>query len=551
MPKKYVTGAFAAFLLFFLFQLLVPAASFAHAYIIKSEPASGQALQTAPTEVHLLFNEAFDPSFFALSVLNNKGQKVSSGEPVIDADNPAGLSVKLEKDLPEGVYVARWRVISGDGHPISGTVPFAVGDAAGAAAAALAAGDLSAGGAPGADQVIIRWLLYGGLMLLAGGLAFPLWLFPRAFRAEAFEMGRFRLLLLTGSILTVLGILFSLPLQIRLETGANWLTLWQGEWFRETLKEGLFGTLWWVQTLLLLPLAFLVYALWSRDYVKRRRMYGFLALLNAAAIAAMKAMIGHPATAPSRLAASAADFLHLSAAAVWVGGLLVMAFMLPKAAAQDESGTLYPDTVRRFTDTGSISAVVLLFSGLYGSIIYLPDLNALFNTTYGWILIAKAAIMLAMLSFALTNFLRGRAKRRLGRAVKLEWAAGIAALILAAVLTNLSPGAPKGGPYEHSETAKSGYTTLIDVAPAKVGNNHFKATVTDVNGQPAEVQQITIRLICLEMSNMEEEVTLTDASQLEGNASLLMPGRWRAEYHVLLKSLDTYDGSFTFKAGAP
>ncbi|GGA31123.1 copper resistance protein CopC [Paenibacillus physcomitrellae] len=551
MPKKYISGAFAAFLLFFLFQLLVPAASFAHAYIIKSEPASGQALQTAPTGVHLLFNEAIDPSFFALSVLNDKGQKVSSGEPAIDADNPAGLSVKLEKDLPEGVYVARWRVISSDGHPISGTVPFAVGASAGDAAAALAAGDLTAGGAPGADQVIIRWLLYGGLMLLAGSLAFPLWLFPRAFRAEAFEMRSFRLLLLTGSILTALGILLSLPLQIRLETGANWITLWQGEWFRETLKDGLFGTIWWVETLLLLPLAFLVYALWSQDYVKRRRMYGFLALLNAAAIAAMKAMIGHPATAPSRLAASAADFLHLSAAAVWVGGLLVMAFVLPKAAARDESGTLAPETVRRFTDTGSISAVVLLFSGLYGSIIYLPDLNALFDTAYGWILIAKAAIMLVMLSFALVNFLKGRAKRRLGRAVKLEWAAGIAALILAAVLTNLSPGAPKGGPYEHSETAKSGYTTLIDVTPAVVGDNHFKATVTDVNGQPAEVQQITIKLICMEMSNMEEEVTLTDASQLEGDASLLMPGRWRAEYHVLLKSLDTYDGSFTFEAGAP
>ncbi|WP_138495108.1 copper resistance CopC/CopD family protein [Paenibacillus pinistramenti] len=549
MVKKYVTGGSAALLVLLLLQLLFPAAGLAHAYIVKSDPASGQTLQSAPAQVHLLFSEAIDPSFYTLNVMNDKGTTVSTGKAAIDADNPAGLSVQLQPSLPDGVYIAHWRVVSGDGHPVAGTVPFAVGEAASSKAAALASG--SAAASPGADQVIIRWVLYSGLMLLAGSLAFPLWIFPRAYRPRAFEQQSFRLLLLAGSILAGLGVLLSLPLQIRLDTGASWMNLWQGEWFRQTLKDGSFGTIWWVQSLLLLPLAFLVYALWSRDYVNRRRMLGILALVNAAAIAALKAALGHPATAPSRLAASAADFLHLAAASVWVGGLLVLAFVLPKAAARDESGTLYPETVRRFTDTGSISAVVLLFSGIYGSLIYLPDLNALFQTAYGWTLIAKTGLLLAMLTFALFNFRRGRRNQRLGAGIKLEWAAGIAVLVLAAVLTNLSPGEPKGGPVQHSDKAESGYTTLIDVTPAVVGNNHFKATVTDADGQPAEVQQITMKLTSLEMDMGVIEVNLTDASQLEADALVTMPGRWRASYHVLLKSLDSFDGSFTFEAAAP
>lgn len=32
-------------------------------------------------------------------------------------------------DLPDGHYDIRWRVVSSDGHPISGVIPFSVGDA--------------------------------------------------------------------------------------------------------------------------------------------------------------------------------------------------------------------------------------------------------------------------------------------------------------------------------------------------------------------------------------------------------------------------------------
>lgn len=54
-------------------------------------------------------------------------QSWTTGETVLDGNT---ASVAIAGDMPDGAYTVNWRVVSGDGHPISGSVPFTVGTVA-------------------------------------------------------------------------------------------------------------------------------------------------------------------------------------------------------------------------------------------------------------------------------------------------------------------------------------------------------------------------------------------------------------------------------------
>lgn len=551
--KEQVVKALAVVLSLVLLALLFPLTGSAHAYIVSSSPASGQTLAESPAEVLLEFNEPIDASFIELNVTGQTGESVNKGKPVLNPNHPERLTAALKPMLPEGVYTAHWRVISGDGHPISGTVSFLVGTAGSVPQQQQPVQPETSGGSPGIDQTVIRWLLYGGFMLFGGLLACALWVFPSGHGRALFELSAAKWLLMVGFALMAAGILLSLPLQVRLETGASWTSLWHGAWFKQTLNSTSFGNLWWAQALLLLPLAFLVYTLVSRDYTRQRGKLAYWTAVTVLAIAAAKANMGHPAAAKPRLFAAAADFLHLCAASVWLGGLLVLVLLLPKASAQDKSGTLYSAAVRRFSVTGALSAALLILTGLYGSILYLPDFSSLTHTTYGAILIAKAALIAAMLVLAYFSYRRGKLQRRLGPAAKVEWAAGICALLLAGLLTNLSPGSPAGDApasgYVHKALSPgSGYTVTVDIDPAVVGPNHFQIAISDKDGQAADVQQVTVKLTSLEMEMEPLKIEFTEATGFEKEELISMSGKWQADVHVLLQNLKALDASFTFKA---
>lgn len=98
----------------------------AHDELVGSTPAAGDRLDAAPTEVVLTFSAAILPDGAAIEVVDADGTDWTAGNEVIDTNT---LTVPLSADLAEAGYVVEWRVVSSDGHPISGAIPFAVGDA--------------------------------------------------------------------------------------------------------------------------------------------------------------------------------------------------------------------------------------------------------------------------------------------------------------------------------------------------------------------------------------------------------------------------------------
>ncbi|WP_285103120.1 copper resistance CopC family protein [Promicromonospora sp. MEB111] len=123
----------------------------AHDKLVSSDPASDQVLQEAPAEVSLTFSADVLDMGAAVVVTDGDTDWVSAA-PAIDGPT---VTAVLDPGLPDGGYEIRWRVVSSDGHPITGIVPFAVGDGeeAGAGPAAGAAGDDASGaGTQGSTQ---------------------------------------------------------------------------------------------------------------------------------------------------------------------------------------------------------------------------------------------------------------------------------------------------------------------------------------------------------------------------------------------------------------
>ena len=101
---------------------LVAPAVLAHAQLLSSDPKTGASLPTAD-EVSLTFSEDINPDFVQIVAEGPDGD-VADGDPLV-----AG-AVVTQPILPtgSGLHTVTYRVVSNDGHPVSGSVTFTLTD---------------------------------------------------------------------------------------------------------------------------------------------------------------------------------------------------------------------------------------------------------------------------------------------------------------------------------------------------------------------------------------------------------------------------------------
>ncbi len=108
--------------------LLAAAATpaFAHDELIGADPADGAVLDVLPPELTLTFSGVLLDGEGAteLAVTDAGGADLTGGDPVLDG---VRVTQPLTGTASGTVHVA-WRVVSSDGHPISGEYTFSVGD---------------------------------------------------------------------------------------------------------------------------------------------------------------------------------------------------------------------------------------------------------------------------------------------------------------------------------------------------------------------------------------------------------------------------------------
>lgn len=112
--KRIVVAVIA---LLVAFSLIVPA--LAHSQLVDSDPADGATLDTTDT-VSLTFNEDINPDFVTLVVTDPAGDDVTDGDPAVDGP----VLTSSIKPTANGAHTVTYRVVSQDGHTVSGTVTF-------------------------------------------------------------------------------------------------------------------------------------------------------------------------------------------------------------------------------------------------------------------------------------------------------------------------------------------------------------------------------------------------------------------------------------------
>ncbi len=96
-----------------------------HAFLERAEPRVGSTVKTAPTYVRVWFTERLEPTFSAVEVLNERGERVDTGRAQWDEASPDMLQVSL-RSIGAGTYRVKWRVLSVDTHVTEGDFIFRV-----------------------------------------------------------------------------------------------------------------------------------------------------------------------------------------------------------------------------------------------------------------------------------------------------------------------------------------------------------------------------------------------------------------------------------------
>ena len=167
--------------------LTTAAPAFAHATLQETEPARGTTVKVQPKAIVFHFSERVEMNFSAVHVYDATGKVVDSGEAVHPNGVGSDVSIGLKPKVPQGTYTATYRVISADGHPVSGGFVFSIGKAG--AAPALTVAELAGGSDVGSGTTIAfgiaRAVQYGAIALAIGALAFILLPWVGGLRAVA------------------------------------------------------------------------------------------------------------------------------------------------------------------------------------------------------------------------------------------------------------------------------------------------------------------------------------------------------------------------------
>jgi copper transport protein len=406
--------------------LALPGAAWAHATLRQTIPAFGKRIESSPKFVELRFDQSVKALPNAITVYTAKG-KIVSGSSRGGTDKRI-VTASVSR-LPRGAYTVRWRAISADSHVVSGVFTFGVRQRAPPATEAFGASG------PTTTEHVVRWLYFLALALVVGGLGFRLLVVRGPLPPPA--QRRFYWVVGAGAVGAIeVGILAFI---LRAEDA---LQLPFGPFFYGDLSPLVatrFGTAFVAMTLGFALVSAFIFLAWLTD----RIVLLWPAFLLGIGFASGLSLSGHSAVdSGSSWLSELADWAHLAAASLWVGGLVQLAFVVWPAAPE-----LRRRSFLRFSKLATVLIAVLLSAGVYLSLLRLPRLSDLWSAGYGQVLLVKLSLVsLALLWGAAHHFLvRPRLERGapllagLPRSLIGESAVGMAILLAAAVLVESRP----------------------------------------------------------------------------------------------------------------
>ncbi|HWL40817.1 MAG TPA: copper resistance protein CopC [Gemmatimonadaceae bacterium] len=418
------------------------AAKALHATLLRSTPAADARLTTAPRSIRLVFSEPIVAELSRIVLTGPEGR--AENIPVVLDAAGANTLVGSLPALPNGQHLVAWRIVSADGHPVSGRFSFSLAQAGldsalfpplipevpatrtDSTSAALVSGDDEGRPVPKVAS-LLRGLGLGAMMAGVGLLFFG-------------SAARNRRNLDPASIATRF-----------LGFGAVLLAAHMGAWlYHISPGAGLSGTFGFsalkstpgIVESARVVLAFL--AFWAMAKGKRG-----LALFFGLACLVVSGAVGHSAAIDPLLAIPAKS-AHLIGAAIWMGGLVWLGWTFRRDI------TAFRIEARRVSSAALIAFIVVAGSGLAQTLIFL-DLPDLFSTDYGRTVLGKITGLLILMLLGGYNRFRlvpnlddSRKGRKLSRSATQGLLVMLALVLISGVLANIPvpkrPAGPNTGP---------------------------------------------------------------------------------------------------------
>lgn len=406
--------------------LVAPSSAFGHVILEGAEPETQSRVESPPREIRLRFNQPVTASRGSIEVLAPDGTVLSGTAATAERGY---VVVAPVWQLASGAgYTVRWRVLGDDGHAPAGVFTFGVGVAAPPPTEAA-----GSSGTTWRDDAA-RWALFVALALLIGPLVVRLAVLRGPVPARA-ERG-FHLLGVVAAFLVIdVGIVsFVLRASNALQLPIADLLYGDLQPFAEKTR---FGIAFLAMTLGFGIVAAVLLLSWILDCPQLR----WPALLLSLALVSGLSLSGHQATEPGTTwLAQAADWLHLVAACVWVGGLAALAFVVWPLGT-----TVRRDAFLGFARLAIVLVGAMVLAGAYLALVRLPELSDLWETQYGRFLLLKLAIVAVALAWGAVHHLVVRPRLEAGGEPNVrpslvgEAAVALTVLLAAAILTNVAP----------------------------------------------------------------------------------------------------------------
>lgn len=124
-PRRSLITAMATLLLGAGLTLAVATPAQAHDELVSSYPEASSTITGSPAEITLSFSGELIAGMqsAAVEVIAPDGQNIATDAP---SEDGTSITQHLAPNPPAGLFTVRWKVVSSDGHPISGEYTYTV-----------------------------------------------------------------------------------------------------------------------------------------------------------------------------------------------------------------------------------------------------------------------------------------------------------------------------------------------------------------------------------------------------------------------------------------
>ncbi|MFF3875203.1 copper resistance protein CopC [Streptomyces sp. NPDC001978] len=367
----------------------------AHATLLFTSPAADATVPDSPASLVLVFDQPVGVGSSAVRLTPAAGL----GKPT-RSQGGRTVTLPVQGKLAEGVHTVNWQVTAQDGDIMTGSYRFAIGPRS----VALTSGQSTTAKDP-VPTTILRWLLFTALALLLGEATLSrlaarvpdapsrrprTWSLPAALFGCAAALGLTALVIGDGS------------LRSAIDTRPGMLSLIEVAGFA------------------LAAVAVVV---------RRRRAWAVIPL---AAVVVAEALRAHP-QAEQAVAGPVLTFVHLAAAALWVGALVqVLRTMVAWRGEHGASRKL----LLAYARLAAWLFAAVVTTGVIAALLLVP-LDDVFTTGYGQVLVVKIGMvaLVAALAYAARRRLHRTTGRLPYRPARLEASVLAVVLALSATLT--------------------------------------------------------------------------------------------------------------------